>query len=103
MPVYLLHSTIPVGGSGRAGARHYLGYCRPGNLAARLEQHRKGRNTHGVVRAFLAAGGKLLVSRVWRDGDRALERRLKLNGQIARKCPICNPRIPMELPPIPVT
>lgn len=101
MPVYLIHSTVPVGGPGRTGAQHYLGYCRPGGLASRLEQHRRGRNTHGLVKAFLAAGGKLLVTRVWRNGDQAFERRMKRNGQLARQCPICNPRRPMVLPPVP--
>lgn len=101
MPVYLLHSTVPIGGQGRAGAQHYLGYCRPGGLANRLEQHRRGRNTHGLVKAFLAAGGKLLVTRVWREGNQAMERRIKSNGHLERKCPICNPRLPMDLPPVP--
>jgi hypothetical protein len=87
--LYLLHSTVAVGGSGSSGARHYVGYCREGNELKRLEQHRKRKSGSNLVKAFLDNGGELLLARTWRGATRKDERWIKTNGHLARFCPIC--------------
>jgi hypothetical protein len=43
------------------------------------------------MRAITLAGITWKVARVWNDGDRALERRLKRRKSGPRLCPICTP------------
>ena len=68
-------------------AGHYLGYTR-GHWVDRVQRHVAG---HGspLIRAALAAGCKLSVTRVWRHGTRTDERRLKNGGGLSRHCPVC--------------
>lgn len=69
-------------------AGHYLGYAR--SIATRLGHHRAGgRRASPLLRAQLAAGGEILLARVWLGGDRVLERRMKNGGGLSRYCPIC--------------
>jgi hypothetical protein len=87
--LYLLHSTVAIGGNGSAGARHYVGYCREGTELNRLEQHRKRKSKSKLVHAFLDRGGELLLARIWRGATREDERWVKKNGHLARFCPLC--------------
>lgn len=59
-------------------ARHYLGYCndKEESLEQRIERHRRGDGAK-ILRAVTQAGIGFKVVRVWEDGDRELERRLK--------------------------
>jgi hypothetical protein len=41
------------------------------------------------VRAAIAAGCKVYLSRIYPAGDRRFERRLKKRGGASRRCPIC--------------
>lgn len=80
--VYLLHFTRPY-----KHARHYLGFTT--NLEERLRHHRQGRAGSHLMRVVKDAGIGFEVAITW-EGSRALERRLKNNGNIKHYCPICS-------------
>lgn len=83
--VYLLHFDQRYYHAG-----HYLGFCEPGNLADRLDQHARGAGGR-LPRAVAAAGISWRLVAVWR-GTRDDERRLKRNGGGARFCHECASR-----------
>lgn len=87
--IYLLHSTVALGTTGRNASSHYIGWCEDGFLWERMKQHATGRNSASIVTAFREAGAKLYLVRVWPDGGRALERHLKDRGHYKAHCPIC--------------
>lgn len=68
-------------------AGHYLGWSEDIERRAR-EHFACGRKSSPLVRAALANGRVGLV-RVWPDGSRILERRLKTQGGLSRHCPVC--------------
>jgi hypothetical protein len=91
--VYLLHFGQPYvpypGAPAGACAGHYTGFAAGGPLALkrRLSQH----GTAAGARLMLAvarAGINWELARTW-PGTRALERRLKVQGGAARRCPLC--------------
>lgn len=81
--VYLIHFDRPL-----HHARHYLGYCNGESLEQRIERHRRGDGSR-LMRAVVAAGIGFEVVRVWEEGDRALERRLKNRKKSSKLCPVC--------------
>jgi predicted GIY-YIG superfamily endonuclease len=81
MSVYLLHFSRP-----HHHARHYLGYAE--NVPRRVRQHRAGQASP-LTAAAVDSGITLCVARVWWNGDRALERRLKDRHEAPRLCPLC--------------
>lgn len=82
--VYLLHFHSPY-----RHARHYTGYARDAEtFARRVEHHRKGSGAR-LMQVVTEAGIGFTVARVWDDGDRDKERRLKNSGGASRYCPIC--------------
>jgi hypothetical protein len=89
--LYLLHSDKPLGGSGRASARHYLGWTTPETFHERVRRHRNGTGHVAMTNAFHRIGAHLSVVWVRWDGTRAQESYLKKQGQTKRFCPICNP------------
>jgi predicted GIY-YIG superfamily endonuclease len=92
--LYLLHATLPVGGTGSNGARHYLGYSpSPSTLTRRVHAHRNGRGAHLTKALACVPGQRLLLANVW-EGDRNHERLLKSLAQLWRVCPLCNPKAP---------
>lgn len=84
MAVYLLHFDRPL-----HHAKHYIGFTR--DLETRIALHRKpnGSSHHALMRAVYRAGIGFTVARVWPDGDRELERKLKARKSAPRLCPIC--------------
>jgi len=91
--VYLLHFAqvyVPYPGApAYSCAGHYTGFAAggPQELRRRLAQH----GTAAGARLMLAvakAGIAWELARTW-PGDRALERRLKVQGGAARRCPLC--------------
>ncbi len=80
MCVYLIHFTEKF-----HHARHYVGYT--DDLARRITEHQRER-LH-LFGAINKAGIPWLVARVWQDGDRALERKLKNWKGSAQFCPVC--------------
>jgi len=89
--LYLLHSTVPLVRVGGVEVRHYIGFARDANVMNRVLQHRHSKAHCSITRAFLRAGGRLLLARVWAGATRADERRLKNGGHYEVLCPICNP------------
>lgn len=93
MCVYLLHFS-----ENYHHARHYLGFSE--DLPARLEAHRNGRGAR-LIEVITEVGITFTLARVWEDGDRQLERRLKNRKKSTELCPICRgektPRIPYHL------
>jgi hypothetical protein len=103
--LYLLHSALRVGGTGRSGAQHYLGYSPSlSTLALRVQQHRQGRGACLTRAMMLVCGQRLLLTNVW-EGTRKDERTLKNRHQLSVLCSVCNPHAPigsvsMPLPPL---
>lgn len=86
----MLHSTVRLGGDGRTGAAHYVGWCEEENLLRRLRQHQTGTADCAITRAFVKAGGELHLVAVWPNRTRDDERRMKRGGNFARACWMCN-------------
>jgi hypothetical protein len=82
--VYLLHFDRPY-----HHARHYMGFT--DDLGTRIALHKAptGRSHHRLMQVIHAAGIGFVVSRIWPDGDRALERLLKRRKGAPRLCPLC--------------
>lgn len=91
MAVYLIHFAEPL-----SHARHYVGYT--ANLARRIKEHTQGRNSP-LMRAVNEAGIPWHVARIWPDGDRDLERKIKASHKSARYCPHCKPRLAVPVLP----
>jgi predicted GIY-YIG superfamily endonuclease len=83
--VYLIHTETKL-----AHAGHYLGFS--DNLAARIACHEHG-NGAKLMAAFARNDIRWAVVRVWPDGDRELERKLKNQHHGPRLCPICCGRV----------
>jgi len=79
---YLIHFDSPV----RGKQRHYLGYT--SNLPQRWGDHRAG---HGadLTKAAVRQGIGMTLARVWPDGTRSLEDKLKRISHFKSYCPIC--------------
>ena len=81
--LYLFHLDPPYEHAG-----HYLGWA--SNLARRVGEQRRGTGRSSpLLRAQLAAGGEILLARVWEGESRTTERRMKNQGGLSRHCPIC--------------
>jgi predicted GIY-YIG superfamily endonuclease len=85
--VYLIHFETKYKHSG-----HYLGYVSR-RLDKRLQKHKWGLGAR-LLQVLKENGIRWKLVRVWVDGDRVLERKLKQRGGAARICPVCNSRIP---------
>lgn len=82
MTVYLLHFNRPI--SDRA--LHYLGFAK--DLDSRIEAHRNG-NGARLTQVARERGIGFDVVRVWKKGNRTLERKLKNRKNASKLCPIC--------------
>lgn len=80
--VYLIHFDRPY-----KHAQHYIGYTE--NLDQRIYEHEFTVNGARLLQVVREAGIGFQVVRVWPDGDRAFERRLKNMKNSRRYCPIC--------------
>ena len=89
MAIYLIHFEQPY-----KHAQHYLGFVATDRYAlvealeSRLAFHRSGRGSR-LLRAVNAAGIDYEVVRIWEQGTRSEERRLKGKSS-TRLCPRCN-------------
>lgn len=84
MPVYLLHFEKHF-----SHARHYIGFCETvQTIPQRLKHHKAGRGG-SLPHAVAKAGIEIVVARVWPEGDRNFERKLKNQKMAPRLCPIC--------------
>lgn len=93
--IYLLHSDTPIGGVGSKSASHYLGYCNEGNLWTRMKLHATDTSRVAIISAFHKMGATLYLVRVWPDGGRALERKLKTMNHYKLRCPVCSGFLPL--------
>ncbi len=82
MTVYLLHFHEKY-----KHAQHYIGYAT--QLKKRIQHHQNGTGAR-LLQVIQEAGIGWEVARIWPDGDRALERRLKRYHKSRQLCPICN-------------
>lgn len=84
--VYLLHLNRKLSDH----AQHYIGYAP--NIEARLDKHWAGTGAK-MLKAAKLAGICWEVARIWINGDRTLERKLKNWKKARLLCPICNDRL----------
>ncbi len=83
--IYLLHFSTPF-----KHAKHYVGFVEsPEMLQARMGKHRRGSGAK-LMRAVSNAGIDFLVARVWPNGDRNAERKIKKRKETPALCPVCN-------------
>lgn len=80
--VYLIHFQTKL-----HHAEHYLGFVER-NLAQRIKKHKAGTGAK-LLAALNRAGIAWAVVRVWDDGDRAFERKLKNYKKSRCLCPVC--------------
>lgn len=92
MAVYLIHFDPSY-----AHATHYLGWA--ADVAPRLNAHLHGKGAK-LTRVAVEAGCTLILARVWEDGTRQLERKLKRWHGSTRLCPICRGE-PVQMPLLP--
>lgn len=85
MAVYLLHFERPI--SPNHTCLHYLGFAN--NVDARIKHHRAGTSKARLLEVAHERGIGFEVVRVWEDGDRELERRLKRWHNSRLLCPVC--------------
>lgn len=79
--VYLIHFTPAY-----KHAHHYMGYA--ADIERRFALHQCGAGAR-LTQVAVAAGCRLVLARVWEDGDRTLERKLKNRKNAPALCPIC--------------
>ena len=70
-------------------ALHYLGFCEEGGLPRRIARHKAGRGAK-LLKAVTAAGIAWEVVRVWSNGTRDEERKLKNRKKSSELCPLCS-------------
>lgn len=87
--LYLLHSTVRLGTTGRNSAVHYVGWCPPDQVERRVDEHRRGVGGARIVAAYLRAGARLLLTGVWLTGEKSDERRVKQHGHLEERCAYC--------------
>lgn len=85
MPVYLIHFDEKV--AGRAG--HYMGYAT--DVDKRLKCHASG-NGAALMAEVRRLGINWQCVRIWKNGNRTFERRLKRRKNHPALCPLCNPQ-----------
>lgn len=85
--VYLIHCHGELGNPDTHTARHYLGYAE--NVEERLQKHASGNGS-----AFMAEVARRNIEwecvRIWENGNRTFERRLKNQKNHKHFCPICS-------------
>ena len=90
--VYLLHFQNKV-----RGCSHYIGSTRAECYERRMREHARGHGARLTTHAY-NLGTTFLVSRLWPSGSRQLEQEMKTRGHYKLLCPICTPRLRLELP-----
>lgn len=83
--IYLIHFDRRIGGPGRNGAQHYVGWS--ADLPSRIDTHDKGDGAK--ILAYCVGNGIVFSVVAQWAGTRSAERRLKKNGHHDRRCPVC--------------
>lgn len=81
MGVYIIHFLQPY-----KHAAHYTGFSP--EVQARVNAHLHGKGAR-LTQVAHEAGCTMVLVKVWEEGDRTLERKLKNASHIRRYCPIC--------------
>lgn len=76
-------------------AQHYLGFVER-NLKQRIKKHRKNKGAK-LLAAINNKGILWVVVRVWQEGDRNFERKLKNRKKARCICPVCRGEIQLNL------
>ena len=92
MAVYLIHFSQPLG-TEKHSAQHYCGYTE-GSVTDRVQRHIRG-NGSRICAAAARLNLTFYIVRIWRDGNRELERKIKGSHNLSRYCPLCNTTIPI--------
>jgi predicted GIY-YIG superfamily endonuclease len=82
---YLLHFARPLP-RGKGVVRHYAGIA--ANLDVRIAQHRDGKGAR-LTQVMREEGIPFVLARVWPNGSRALERKIKAYKKARLLCPVC--------------
>lgn len=90
MAVYLLHFANKL-----AHAQHYIGWAKSGNVKRRINRHLAG-NGARILQVCNEKSITYELARVWPEGDKAFERRLKRCKKTSRFCPLCRGDRAME-------
>lgn len=85
MAVYLIHFHKPI--SPDSPCQHYIGYAE--NVGARVMHHRKGTSAVRLFQVAKERGIGFDVVRIWEDGDKNFERKLKNRKNSPKLCPVC--------------
>lgn len=86
--VYLIHLDKKL-----SHAQHYIGFVEEQHrLESRVNYHRNGRGSK-FLKAVSEKSISFRVVRVWAEGDRNFERKLKNRKKAWLLCPVCNPTI----------
>jgi len=80
--VYLIHFSEKL-----HHAQHYIGFV-DGNLQARIKRHKRNKGAK-LLAAVNRLGIQWDVVKVWEQGDRQLERKLKNQKKARCLCPVC--------------
>jgi len=83
MAVYLIHFSKKY-----HHCRHYIGFAET-DVQQRFRTHKQGRGAK-LLKAVVEAGINIRLVRVWEDGDRNFERKLKNYKKASHFCPVCN-------------
>lgn len=90
MALYLLHWDPPLPG-GRF-PQHYLGWTNRSVEERVLDHLNDGPRAARVVVAAVQYGCEIRLARVWPEGDRTLEAKMKkAKTGFRRVCPVCSP------------
>jgi predicted GIY-YIG superfamily endonuclease len=81
--VYLIHFNEKL-----KHAQHYVGFTFR-DLDSRIKQHKDGSGAR-IMEVLKQQGISWEVVRVWENGDRSFERRLKNTNNTKNYCPACN-------------
>jgi predicted GIY-YIG superfamily endonuclease len=79
--IYLIHFDTPY-----KHAQHYVGFAT--DIAKRLNKHKSGKGAR-LMQVIQLEGIEWQLARLWKDGTRTEERKLKNRGSAKRYCPIC--------------
>lgn len=82
-----MHFDTPIGNKNQL-ARHYLGYAK--NLNNRIKEHKNGTSGARLMEVCHERKVTFQLARVWPDGNKDLERKLKRRKNAPLLCPICS-------------
>lgn len=86
MAVYLLHLDSPLPPLNRNA--HYIGWAK--DIDNRVKHHANGTSKARFMEVAHERNIGFQVARIWLDGDKTFERKLKSRKNAPQLCPVCN-------------